>query len=59
MSEVKPGYRTTEFWVSGVPGLLITILQALGSYGVPLPTWVGPIMAAGYALSRGLAKKGE
>jgi hypothetical protein len=56
---MKPGYRTTEFWISGVPGILLTVGQALLDFGVPFPSWVGPIMAAIYALSRGIAKRRE
>lgn len=59
MADNKPGYRTTEFWIAGVPGLLLTILQGLLQWGVPLPGWVGPVMTIAYALSRGLAKQNQ
>jgi len=54
---VKAGYRTTEFWLVGVPGLLVTVAQSLMGWGLVLPGWAGPAMAGLYAISRGLAKK--
>jgi len=52
----KPGYRTTEFWIAGLPGIILTVLTALQTSGLSIPAWSGPIMAVLYALSRGLAK---
>ncbi len=52
----KPGYRTTEFWTVGLPGIVLTILTALQTQGLSIPVWSGPVMAVLYALSRGLAK---
>ena len=54
---IKPGYKTTEFWV--------TILTVIGSTTVGLTSLVSPTVAAilgtvstlAYALSRGIAKK--
>ena len=56
MEKLKPGYRTTEFWVVGVPGLILTVVAGLTEWGVDLPSWAGPIMTVMYALSRGVAK---
>ena len=60
---MKPGWQTTEFWVT----IAIVILSALASSGVigskddPWPTLLSLIAAglagSGYALSRGLTKK--
>jgi len=60
---MRPGIKTTEFWIS----LVLTFLGALLAFGVIEPDsapakWVGAILATGsamgYAVSRGLAKKG-
>lgn len=56
MEKPKPGYRTTEFWVAGLPGLILTVVGGLTEWGVHLPSWAGPIMVCLYALSRGLTK---
>ena len=56
MQPIKPGYKTTEFW--------ITTLATLGALGAALqgmlpPKYaalVGAISAGCYAISRGLAK---
>jgi len=56
MEPTKPGYRTTEFWITGVPGLILTLVSGLTDWGVNLPSWSGPIMLVLYALSRGLTK---
>jgi len=55
--KIKPGYRTTEFWLVGLPGLLLTALQGLSQQGLQIPDWSGPIMAAVYAIGRAFAKK--
>jgi len=52
----KPGWKTTEFWVTAVPGLLVTILEPIMNSGLALPGWAGPALMAVYALARGMAK---
>ena len=67
--ETKPGYKTTEFWVT----VVCQILGILALAGVISPEQntvladgvtqiVGAVVAAlsafGYSISRGLAKKG-
>jgi hypothetical protein len=56
ITESKKGYKTTEFWVSIVVGLL-TVLD-----GIPLPEkFEGVVVGAiglAYVLSRGFAKQG-
>lgn len=52
---MKPGYRTTEFWI-----ITILSLWSIFSGTVPEPWSVGiPTIASGfYAIARGLAKVG-
>ncbi len=67
--ESKPGYMTTEFWMS----VIASLLGVLGALGVFTPDQVSsvnkglielagaltPVAAAfGYSISRGNAKKG-
>lgn len=56
MAEIKPGYRTTEFWLAGIGGLLVTIIESVTGGGLSLPSWAGPLLMAIYAVARGLAK---
>lgn len=56
LEKTKPGYRTTEFWLAGIGGLLATVIEIITAGGLPLPNWAGPLMMGLYALSRGLAK---
>jgi len=56
MAEIKPGYRTTEFWITGIGGLLTTMIEIITAGGLPLPGWAGPVLMAIYGISRGLAK---
>jgi len=56
MEKIKPGYRTTEFWLAGVGGLLATVIEIITAGNLPLPNWAGPVMMSLYALSRGMAK---
>jgi hypothetical protein len=66
---MKPGWQTTEFWVSiisGVSGLLVTMGYITTDQATPLVKAVemiagGVIMLGsvfGYAISRGLTKLG-
>ncbi len=56
---MKPGLKTTEFWVSAIT----TVGALAGSLAGVLPGTAGviaaSIAAAAYALSRGLAKVGD
>lgn len=68
--EIKPGYKTTEFWVT-VTAKAIALLAALGVFTpeqasavtqaiTQLAGVVGVVAAAfGYSLARGSAKKGS
>jgi hypothetical protein len=53
---MKPGYKTTEFWVA----LLVIIGSTVSALADALPprfaAWASTIAGAAYALSRGLAK---
>lgn len=46
--EIKPGYKTTEFW--------LTLLTAVGGFIVPDLPWEAVASVVAYVLSRGLAK---
>jgi hypothetical protein len=50
MNEVKPGIKTTEFWLSAVSGLVVAIMALLIGYGVvtneQADLWTGLILAA-------------
>ena len=50
-AEPKPGYKTTEGWISAAA---ITGLLELG----PQAMWPVAVIAVGYAVSRALAKRG-
>lgn len=56
IQETKAGYKTTEFWIT-----IVTALAAMLEVA-PVPDGTGGIagvaLAAVYALSRGIAKKG-
>lgn len=60
--DVKPGYKTTEFWLSTVAALA-GILYASGAVhpGGAADHWLGLLVSAlsalGYSVSRGMAKK--
>lgn len=60
MEPIKPGYKTSEFWVTAVTSLLTLINQSgvLGSVVLPVES-IAVIggMVATYVLSRGMAKK--
>ena len=62
IKETKPGYKTTEFWLSAA-ATLISLAFASGviSEGSQIEKVVGFIAAAlaslGYSVSRGIAKK--
>jgi len=67
--ETKPGYKTTEFWVT-VAAKVVALLAALGVFTpeqastvtqavVQLGGVVGMVAASfGYSIARGSAKKG-
>lgn len=55
--ESKPGYLTTEFWVT----LLTLVLNNLSVLPIPdkYQGLINVLVPIGYALSRGLAKSGQ
>lgn len=62
VKETKPGYKTTEFWLSTIAVLIgLAYGSGLVSEGSQADKIVGFIAAAlaslGYSVSRGLAKK--
>lgn len=58
--ETKPGYKTTEFWVTAAALLVTTLQEAVGLFNITDPTVikVQGIIVAAYAVARGLAKAG-
>lgn len=53
----KPGWKTTEFWGAAVAALVPILNQAFG-WELPTEALVSlAVVVAGYALSRGLAKR--
>ena len=58
--ETKPGYLTTEFWVSTITGLYM-VLNTTGVLSQIPAQWSGTalaIISGLYAVSRGQAKQG-
>lgn len=56
--ETKPGYKTTEFWITVTAGAASMIG---GVVGILPPEWAviaGALSAGLYTISRGLAKQG-
>ena len=62
MKETKPGYQTTEFWLT-TAAILVGIVFDSGAVieGSPLGEGLGLVAAAlsiaGYSVSRGIAKR--
>jgi hypothetical protein len=58
--EPKKGYKTSEFWVTAITGIAVSLNQSgiLGSVILPIEA-LATIVAgvASYVISRGLAKK--
>jgi hypothetical protein len=54
----KPGWQTTEFWISLVTLVCATVLVAMGKIDSGVWAAAAGVSSAGYALSRGLAKGG-
>lgn len=66
VEEVKPGYKTTEFWLTSVASLLgllfaSGIIAPEGTDGLSkaFALIATALTAMGYSVSRGLAKKGS
>lgn len=63
MSQVKPGIKTTEFWISIAAAVVAPVMAAGLIDEQTIATIVGvvsPIVSAfGYSISRGMAKKGS
>lgn len=61
-TEVKSGYKTTEFWFSAIAAIVSFLLAsgvvAEGSQVAEIIGYVGGALTAmGYTVSRGIAKK--
>lgn len=61
VTRVKPGLLTTEFWLSLVASILLT-LNSTGAWVYVHPQWASLVaqgaIIGGYTLSRGWAKSG-
>lgn len=62
IKEVKPGYKTTEFWLSAIAAIVsLAFASGFIAEGTQADRWVGLAAAAltsmGYSVSRGLTKK--
>lgn len=57
MSETRPGWRTTEFWLVVLGNLLINV-GALDVGGAKYRGLFAILSVVGYSLARGLAKSG-
>jgi hypothetical protein len=61
---VKPGYKTTEFWLT-IIATVIGLLESSGVIGAGtqaehvIGMVAGILTALGYTVSRGIAKKGQ
>ena len=56
---MKPGYKTTEFWGAILLAAITWLDQIQGSLPSKYAAIVSGIIAAGYAIGRGLAKSGS
>jgi len=58
--ETKPGYKTTEFWLTMVTNLVIAANLAGAFDGIPnrYAALVAAVVNGAYAISRGQAKQG-
>lgn len=54
----KPGWQTTEFWLSLATLLCATVLIGLDKIDASVWAAAAGVSSVGYALSRGLAKGG-
>lgn len=55
--DLKPGYKTTEFWITAI-GTAMTFFQSIqGSLDPKVGAIVMAVMQAAYAIARALAKK--
>jgi hypothetical protein len=55
---VKPGYKTTEFWVSVVAAGAALAAAVQGALPPKYAAIAGAVAVFGYAVARGLAKQG-
>lgn len=57
--QVKPGYKTTEFWLTIATYLLsgLALVFSNSNVGTVLSSLVAGLATVGYSVSRGIAKK--
>ncbi len=56
---MKPGWKTTEFWITVFAALNGIVGQYVGLIPEPYGLVVSAVLGAAYTISRGLAKKGN
>ncbi len=58
--ESKPGYLTTEFWITLIVGAITWLAHAAdsGAFGLKTTAALTSGLAVAYAIARGLAKQG-
>jgi hypothetical protein len=54
---MKPGYKTTEFWVTIIANALDFLSSMEGALPPEKAAYVAAFINGAYAISRGLAKK--
>ena len=54
MKEVKPGWKSTEFWIT----IIVIAFSSVHESGLLAGTSVAGVVATAYSISRGIAKKG-
>lgn len=60
VTETRPGYRTTEFWVAVLAFAAGVFQQAVGVFNISdqRVLWLQGILVSAYVISRGFAKSG-
>lgn len=53
---MKPGYKTTEFWVSVITALAAFLAAIVGELPDKYAALTASVVTVGYAIARGLAK---
>lgn len=57
---MKPGYTTSEFWITSVAPGLVMVLNSVFGWGIDWQSLMAMFAPAGaYAVSRGMAKQAQ
>ena len=57
MDEVKPGWKTTEFWVTTLASVMTLIQSMQGTIPHPWGEVAVAVMTAAYSIARAISKK--